>query len=275
MALVAVLWMVAALSIMVVGMSYGVRGETRKASLTRQGIALGGLGNAAINLVLQEMLSSTERTTRLSYKDVTYQNQLIRVEILPINGLIDINNASESLLTKLISIQGDLDRERATNLARKTIDIRSQKNPAGQGRGFESVEDWLTVPGIDYTLYARMKGLVSADLFGVGSGRVNPLAAPQEVLTVLTGGNVEQASKIASERDSDRTGIDTTMLDASDVETVPTNRFRISARVTASTDTQLWITQTVDITATKRDGLPWRIFHVERRLVSARPERLS
>lgn len=274
-ALVAVLWMVAALSIMVVGMSYGVRGETRKASLSRQGIALGALGNAAITLVLQEMLSSPERTIRLSHKEVIYKNILIRVEVLPINGLIDINNASESLLGRLISIQGGLGAEQAVNFARKTIDIRSQKDSSGKSRGFESVEDWLKVPGIDYTLYARIKNLVSANLFGVGSGRVNPLAAPLEVLTVLTGGNVDQASRIASDRDADRTGIDTTMLDASEVETVPTNRYRISARVPASTDTQLWITQTVDITATKRDGLPWRIFNIERRFESARPERSS
>ncbi|MDO9315226.1 MAG: type II secretion system protein GspK [Burkholderiaceae bacterium] len=274
-ALVAVLWMVAALSIMVVGMSYGVRGETRKASLARQGIALGALGNAAIALVLQEMVSSPERTTHLSYRDVTYKDLSIRVEILPINGLIDINNASESLLAKLFSIRGGLDIERAKNLAQKTIDIRSQKDLSGQTRGFESVEDWLKVPGIDYSLYARMKDLVTANLFGVGSGRVNPLAAPREVLTILTGGNVEHSSRIASDRDSDRAGIDTTMLDASDVEAAPTNRFRISARVTASTNTPLWITQTVDITASKRDGLTWRIFNVERRFESARPERLN
>ena len=274
-ALVAVLWMVAALSIMVVGMSSAVRGETRKASLSKQGVVMGALGTAAIHLVLQEMLSSPEPFARLSYKDVPYSNQVIRVEILPLNGLVDINNASEPLLAKLISVQGGIGSEQAQNLARKTIEIRSEKDPSGQNRGFESVEDWLKVTGIDYTLYARLKGLVSVDLFGVGSGRVNPLAAPAEVLTVLTGGNVEQAARIAASRDAGQPGIDTTTLDAGDIETASTNRYRISARVPVSTDTQLWITQTVDITAIKRDGLPWRVFHAERRFVSARPERLS
>lgn len=267
--------MVAALSIMVVGMSHGVRGETRKASLSRQGVVLGALGTAAIHLVLQEMLSSPEPITRLSYKDVTYQNRSIRVEIIPVNGFIDINNAPESLLAKLISIQGNIESEQALDIARKTIEIRSRKDPSGQSRGFESVEDWLKVPGIDYTLYARMKGLVSVDLFGIGSGRVNALAAPREVLIVLTGGDIEQASRIASDRDAGRTGIDTTMLQASDVETASTNRYRISARVPASTDTQLWTTQTIDINALKRDGLPWRIFHAERRFVAAPLESLS
>lgn len=271
----AVLWMVAALSIMVVGMSYGVRGETRKASLSRQGVVLGGLGTAAIHLVLQEMLSSPEPITRLSYKDVPYRDRLIRVEILPINGLIDINNAPEPLLAKLISIQGGMEFEQALNLARKTIDIRSEKDPSGQNRGFESVEDWLKVPGIDYALYARMKGLITVDLFGVGSGRVNALAAPREVLMVLTSGNVGQAERIAADRDAGQPGIDTTMLDTADIDTASTNRYRITARVPASTDTQLWTTQTVDLTAVKRDGLPWRLFHAERRVVSARPERLS
>ena len=274
-ALVAVLWMVAALSIMVVGMSHGVRGETRKASLSRQGVVLGALGTSAIHLVLQEMLSSPEPITRLSYKDVAYQSRSIRVEILPINGLIDINNAPESLLAKLISIRGGVESEQALNLARRTIEIRSEKDPSGRNRGFESVEDWLKVPGIDYTLYARMKGLVSADLFGVGSGRVNALAAPRDVLIVLTGGNIEQASRIASDRDAGRTGIDTTMLQASDVDTASTDRYRISARVPASTDTQLWTTRTVHLNAIKGDGLPWRILHAERRVVVAPFESLS
>ncbi len=274
-ALVAVLWMVAALSIMVVGMSYGVREETRKVSLSRQGVALGALGTGAIHLALQEMQSSSEPVTRLSYKDINYQNRLIRIEILPINGLIDINNASESLLVKLFTIQGGVESAQALNLARKTIEIRSSKGLSGEVRGFESVEDWLKVQGIDYTLYARMKGLVSVDLFGIGSGRVNPLAAPREVLTVLTDGNVEQATRIASDRDAGRIGIDTTMLNSGDVESASTDRYRVSAWVPASTETQLWISQIVDIAPILRDGQPWRIFNAERRFVSARPDRLS
>jgi general secretion pathway protein K len=274
-ALVAVLWMVAALSIMVVGMSYGVRAETRRASLSRQSVVLGALGTAATHVVLQEMLSLPEPITRLSYKDVSYQNRLIRVEITPVNGFIDINNAPESLLAKLILVQGGVESEQALSLARRTIEIRSAKDPAGQTHGFEAVEDWLKVPGIDYTLYAKMKSLVSADLLGVGSGRVNALAAPREVLTVLTGGNVEQASRIASDRDAGRIGVDTTMLNANDIDTAATNRYRISARVPASNDTQLWTSQTVEITPIKRDGLPWRIFNAERHFQSARPDRLG
>jgi len=275
LALVAVLWMVAALSIVVVGMSQGVRGETRRTSLSRQGIVQGALGTAAVNLVIQEMLSSAEPVTRLTYKNVTYQGTEIAVEILPVNGLIDINNASEALLTKLISVQGGMALERARNLAQATIDIRSIKDSTGQSRGFESVEDWLKVPGIDYTLYARMKNLVSADLFGVGSGRVNALAAPPAVLAVLTGGNTGQALRIASDRDAGRTGIDTTMLNASEIDNASTRRYRISARVPVSTDTQLWTTQTIDLTAIKRDGMPWRILHAERRYEVTRPERSS
>ncbi len=275
LALVAVLWMIAALSIMVVGMSHGVLGESRKSSSSRQGVVLGALGTAAIHLVLQEMLASSEQITRLTYKDVSYQNKSINIEIIPANGLIDINNASEALLAKLISTQGQIELKQAMNLAQRTIEMRTEKDPSGQSRGFESVEDWLKVPGMDYTLYARMKNSVTLDLIGVGTGRVNAMAAPRDVLIVLTGGNVEQASRIASDRDAGRVGIDTTMLNASDVEAASTSRFLISARVPASANTQLLITQTVDTTAVKRDGLPWRIFGVERRFVSTRPERLS
>ena len=117
--------------------------------------------------------------------------------------------------------------------------------------------------------------LVSADLFGVGSGRVNPLAAPREVLKVLTGGNLETALRIASDRDAGQIGVDTTTLNPGDIDTASTDRYRISARVPASTDMQLWTSQTVDIASIKRDGVPWRVFHAERRFESARPDRLS
>ncbi len=274
-ALVAVLWMVAALTLMVASISYSVRGETSRTAASRQSVILGAIAIAAINITLQEMLSSSKPIIHLSYKDIYYQEKLIRIEILPVNGLIDINNASESMLSRLISIQGGIDPDRALNLSRSIIEIRSIKDLKGHKRGFESVEDLLHVPGIDYTLYAKIKDLVSVDLSGTRSGRVNALAAPQGVLNVLTGGNIEQAARIASERDAGRVGIDTTMLSTSDLETTSIDRYRISACVPTSTEMKLWASQTIDIAPGKLSRSPWRIFNAERLLKPACHNRMS
>ena len=272
LALVAVLWMVAAFSIMVVGMSAVVLRETRSTSSTRQAVVLGALGTAAIQMVLQEMKAMPQPVARLSFKDVTFQNQLIRVEITPLTGLIDINNAPPSLLVKLLLVRGAVDADRALNVAKATLEMRALKDPRGAARGFESIEDWLNVPGVDYPLYARVKGVISADLFAVGSGRVNPMAAPPEVLLVLAGGNAEHARRIAAQRDHGAVGIDTTMLDAADIDSGTTERFRIAAwvPVQASADVSLRVSQTVDLSPIRRESVPWRIFHAQRQFENTR-----
>ena len=275
LALVAVLWMVAALSIMVVGMSAVVRAETRAVSMSRQSIQLGAQGVAAINLVLQDMVAAAPRINRLTTREVSYAGQDIRVEILPLNGLIDINNASEALLAKLISIQGGVEYQQGLRLARSSIEKRSLKDRTGKARGFEALEDWLSVEGMDYELYARVRDLATADLYAVGTGRVNPLAAPREVLNVLAGGNDTLVARIASERDTGTPGIDTTALEAADVESGIADRFRLTAsvQVPGSPDLLLRVVQSVDLAPAKRDGLPWRIFDTDRRFHNLRADR--
>ena len=97
MVLIAVLWIVAALSIIVTGITRSVREEARMMSLARQGVEFSALGDAAIQLALQEMVSRTVPVGRLTQVDTTYRGISIPVEIMPLNGLININR-SEALL---------------------------------------------------------------------------------------------------------------------------------------------------------------------------------
>ena len=72
MALVAVLWIVAALSVLVTGMVQAQRGEIRLVSATRQSVQGAALGSAAAQLVLQDMATRTAPVGRMRRVDVAF-----------------------------------------------------------------------------------------------------------------------------------------------------------------------------------------------------------
>jgi general secretion pathway protein K len=262
MVLIVVLWMVAALSIIVTGVTRSVREEAHILSLERQRVQARGLGDAAIHIVLQGMVAQpTPPIARLTTVDVVYGGVSMAVEIMPLNGLIDINNAPAPLLTSLFAVAGGVSPDEAANLAQATLDTRSRKNGLGAPERFDAKEDLLRVPGIDYTLYAKLSALITADLRS--GGKVNPLAAPRSVLVVLASGNAGIAARIASDRSAGKEGIDTTSLDGGGGENTSTSRFRIEARVPLPSGGWLRVSRSVDLNARARDGLPWWTFHSE------------
>ena len=64
--LIAVLWMVIALSIIVTGLTRNVRDEARMLSVARQTAQAGALGDAAIQLVLQSMAFESKAVDRFT-----------------------------------------------------------------------------------------------------------------------------------------------------------------------------------------------------------------
>lgn len=262
MVLIAVLWMVAALSILVTGITRSVREEARTMALGRQSVEAAALGDAAIHLVLQDMVSRTTPVRRLTYVDTVYRGVSIRVQVMPLNGLVNINTASLQLLAGLYAVAGEVPQDRATALAQATVDARSRRDSRGASERFAAPEDLLKVPGIDYTLYAKLSKLVTADLRG--GGKVNPMAAPPEVLVVLASGNANLASRIATDRDAGKEGIDTTALEAGFIDAGSVQRFRIEARVPLPNGGGALVSRSVELNPRGRDGLPWRTFHTQR-----------
>ena len=263
-ALIAVLWIVAALTIVVTGLSRTVRDEVLLVSSARQSVVAQALGDAAIQLVLQGVASQSTPVSRLTAVDTVYRGVPIRVEIMPLNGLIDINRASVPLLSRLYEVAGGVAPEAAQALAQATIETRERKGAHGQPERFEAIEDLLRVPGVGYGLYARLSRLITADVRG--GGRVNPLAAPEAVLRVLANGDVGLAGRIATARDAGQDGIDTTALEASFTDNSSVRRDRIQARVPLEGGAWLRTSRNVDLGASMRDGMPWRTFSTERSL---------
>ncbi|GKS84110.1 general secretion pathway protein GspK [Acidovorax sp. SUPP1855] len=258
MALLAVLWMVAALTIIVSGLTKSVREEARMMTLSRQNVQAQALGDGAIQLALQAIVATNTQMNRTRQAQIAYRGVSMQVQAMPLNGLIDINGAPVALLARLIAVAGGVSPDLAQGLAQATVDMRERRNPQGVPQRFESEEDLLKVPGFDYPLYARLSPLITADVRG--RGMVNPMAAPVEVLTVLAGGNAAVAMRIAAERESGAEGIDTTALEPAFLDNSTVRRVRIQARVPMPDGVWLRVSRSIDFNARAKDGVPWHTF---------------
>lgn len=266
MALIAVLWVVAALSILVTGISRASRDEIRVVAIHGQAVRAQAIGDAAIQLALQELASRPARPNRVMQSNFTYRGVQVSVAIAPLNGWIDLNGAPQTLLARLYEVAGGLPPDAAQKLAQFTIDARERKDLQGQSERFEAPEDLLRLPGVDYDLYARLSPLVTV-YSGAGS-RVNPMAAPVGVLKVLAGGNEAVALRIVQERASGSETMDTTALDPAWTAVVPSLQYRIDAIVPLNDGSVLRVVRIMDVGVSARDGLPWRTFHSERSVES-------
>lgn len=259
-ALIAVLWIVAALSIISTGVVNGLRQEARTLGMESQQLRAQALGDAAIQITLQSMQANSQALERLVWRDVTYRGVAIRVQAMPLTGLIDINAAGLPLLQQMFRVAGGLTPDAARSLVQAVMQYRQQPDARGVSQRFAAVSDLMRVPGMDYDLYARLAPLLTTDV--QGTGRINPLAAPQQVLAVLADGNTELAHRIASARDAGQAGIDTSALDGSLIDTSVSRRVRVQAYVPMADGRIAYVSRSVDLDARRPDGSPWSTFHM-------------
>ena len=274
-ALVAVLWMVAALSVLALGLAAAARTEVRSAQGVRARAEAAALGDAAIQLAVLEL-----RSTATGYEDYTqfaYRlgDREIAVTALPAGGLIDLNQASEELLAGLFAGSGGIDPEQAAQLAHRVVAWRTAGLPiaaeeqaadyaaAGvafrpRGGPFEYPEDLLQVLGVGYPLYARVRGLITVR--GGGAG-VAPKAAPEAVLALLAGGDRELAARLAHQRGEDP-ATDFTALDNRFLGGGSSPVYRMEARVRIG-DRSYVRARWLELGAATPDGRPWRSFRIE------------
>ena len=251
MALIAVLWIVAALSLMVMGLSGTVRQQIQIIGNQRDQVSGQAAGEAAIALALQALQVAPQRPAGSSTLALSYGGLDIAVELAPLNGTISLNGAGVPLLAALLQGAGGLDAGRAQALAGELVawrDGRPDVDPTAPGaasvqaRRFEATEDLLLVPGVDYALYARIAPLVNADL---NTGQVNPLAAPPAVQALLAAAGLQSPPAGGG-----------------------TDVYRLQARVPLEAGKILLLTQDVALGAALAHTAPWRILRTDRQIVS-------
>ncbi len=257
-ALIAVLWIVAAMAIAVTGMTHAVRNEIRTAAAARSSIESQALGEAAITLAVQKMLAQRPFKP-WARMDVEYRGQIMAVEAASLNGWIDINTAPDALLASLYAVAGGLPAQAASALAAATAEARRQKDAAGREQRFEAPQDLMRVPGVDYDLYARLSPLLTAGSGG-GAGRVNALAAPLPVLAVLAEGNVAQAQAVSQRRSQGEQTLDTSSLRGEWLDNNLGTRYRLQVEIPLGDGTQAIVSRDIDVRPDPRAGLPWRFF---------------
>lgn len=267
-ALVAVLWLVAALSVMLMGLQHVVRGEIRMTGQAQNTVVSSGIADAAIRLTLAEMVA----TKGLSGKSVrsttvTLFGQEVKVQVVPLNGLIDLNTASEALLADAYEYGAGLPSTEALRLAGLTIEARERRSPDALPERFHAVEDLLRIEGVSFDTHAKIRAVATTDI--VGGGRVNPLAASADTLAVLAKGDRVRALQLAESRQSNPESMDATTLTAPHLQIEPTSYLAVTATVRLQGDVTVNRTWRVDL-STEARGVPWRVLGVDQRISDPR-----
>lgn len=268
MALVAVLLVVAALSVLVTGVVQGQRAELRLAGVARSTLLGEAAGQAAIHLVLQRMTAGADRTSRLTRVAVNYDHRDMVVEVMPLTGLVDLNQAPGPLLTAFLTTVGGAEPGLARTIADALVARRQAAGAqAGPPAPLTSPEELLSLPGADYDLFARIAGLVTTD--SRGGGRINPLAAPLEVLSFLAMENAALARRIAADRDAGVVAIDTTRLEGAFIDATVSSRYRFTAHVPLPDGSHVKVTRDIDIASEPSAAAPWQTLRSTARWVAA------
>lgn len=255
-ALLLVLWCTAALAVLVTGMVGTQRTETRLAAAARARVEASAAGRAAIEQVVQQVVGSATPVDRLHRRWVTFDGQTLAVDVLPMSGLIDLTKAPASLLTDLFVYAGGVPESVASRLAADVETRRQRKQPVGSPRDLEAAEELLAIEGFDMDLLGRIEGLVTVG--GNGSGKVNPLCAPDGVLVVLARGDAAVSARFAAARDAGDPAIDATGFQVAHVDGATGSRFRFSAVVPRPDGGQVVVVRDIDIHHPQAGGPPWR-----------------
>ena len=278
MALIAVLWIVAALSVLVIGVTGTVRQQIQVAGVQREQASGQALGEAAVALAVQQLQASPERPRGIVTLNVPYGGADMAVEVAPLSGLISLNGAPPELLAALLQVAGGLPAGAAQALAtqlvewregRPDLDLSADAGARSQARRFEAVEDLMLVPGVDYGLYSRVAPLLSADLGSVA--RVNPQAAPPQVLAVLAQGNGARVAQYVGQRASGQPGLDTSAFNSAFLDTGGGDLYRLRASVPLDAGKMLLFAQDVALVSSASRTAPWRVLRTERQIVPIRP----
>ena len=284
LALVAVLWAVAALTLIVTGLVYAVRTQVRAVALQKELVVAGAIADAADVVAVRDLMSSKARTELFRSFALTIEGTTIQVQIEPLTGLIDLNAADESLLVDLLEVVGGLERGPATTIAQRILDWRDPDDAARpfgaenaayiaaespfrtRGGPFEAPEDLMQVLGMDYELYVKLRRLVT--VHQRGNGRVSPAAAPLPVLRVLARGDERVAADYANARASLGTLADTTRFPSAHIGQLSTFRYVIQASVPLTSGASLVTRKVVDVSA-RQEAVPWATLFAERAVVAA------
>lgn len=176
MALVLVLWIVAALSVFAMGLGTVLRQEAALVNVSRNMAYGRAAGEAVIFEALQRMSVQSNLTDKLVTLDTVFMERNVQLQIIPWSGLININAAPAPLLAMLLQNAAQLPPAEAASLARTVIEARTSIAAASGGQvPWDAPEDLLQVSGMGYAIFTRIREYLVAE--PGGRQGINPEAA--------------------------------------------------------------------------------------------------
>lgn len=277
-ALVAVLWIVASLSLLAMSLVSSSRGEVRTVQMARAFSEAAANGDAVIEIAAREIYGAAEPIVRFTRASYLFEGRELIVQVTPAAGFIDINAASEALLRDLFVFGAGLDEERAEVLVQRIIDWRDPDDaalPLGaeddayvaagvtfrtRGGAFEGPEDLLQVLGMSYEVYDKIQLLVTTSS---GAAGVDPLAASPAVLRILAGGNDANVDAFVSAREAGEPLLDMTGFTQEHLVSASGAIFHLEALFPLDAGARLARARWVDLSLPGPLGLPWRTLRIE------------
>jgi len=201
-ALIMVLWLVAALSLVVLAGAQGVRQQIQRTALDLERLRAESVLDAAIQLTAQRLLLDRGKDSQYQIKRLSLGQTDTWVEITPSGGLVDVNVASEALLQALFQRAGGLSPGEAAILVSRVRDyIDPDDTPGGVGgaeaaqyraagwpsmprnAALEDLSDLKSVLGMTAGLYE----IIAPHLGTNGQQRIEIDSAPPALIDALTG----------------------------------------------------------------------------------------
>lgn len=168
-ALAMVVWFIAAMSILVVGIVSESRTDVRMAQTHVARAKVAAAGDGAINLLLARHGELRERQGRAPRGNQQPEPVLeagftigtlpVNVRMVPVSRLLDLREATPAELTGLLAGAGGLGRGDAQRLANSMVQLRTVRG----GMRLQTVEEWLRAPGFDRALLDAIRDDIRMD----------------------------------------------------------------------------------------------------------------
>lgn len=201
-ALILVLWLIVALSLVVLAGVRGVRVHTQRSAFELDRMRAQAVLDAAIQVTVRTLLE--DRTLSVNYRrfELQLDEQRVEIEVVPEDGLVDVNVATPEVLVALLERAGGLTRGEATIMQARIKDfIDPDDIPSGVGgaelvqyqaagaagrpknSGLDDLDELRFVLGMSPELYATIHPFLGIN----GRQRVAIGSAPPELIDLLSG----------------------------------------------------------------------------------------
>lgn len=284
-ALVLVMWLVAALSLVVMGATQWIRSDNRLNRALVDQAQQRSLAKGVVFLLMRDIEAASRDVNYDPDKPFNAEFQLgdnlYQLQAIPAVGLINLNSAPEELLVLLFKHALSLDDQEAITMAQRFMDWREPKHPKTldgfdlidykteeislrpRGSKFLVVEDMMQVMGISIMDYEKLRDLVTV-LPNTFQG-LRPDAAPPEVLEVLLADSftLESSLELNQNRGQHSNHELLELMPTSSSSHIINRDFRVDVTVLSALGQErnfrFWVVHSP--IRTQVTGVPWKVIH--------------